>query len=41
MLCGLAERAAAGVFFYLKCLAFHPGVGTGILIVAELAAAAW
>ena len=41
MLCGLAERAASGAFFYLKCRALHPGAGTGISIVAELAAVAW
>ena len=38
---GLLSAPPPACFFYLKCLAFHPGVGTGILIVAELAAAAW
>ena len=42
MLCGLAERAASGaLFYYVTCRALHPGAGTGISIVAELAAAAW
>ncbi len=42
MLCGLAERAASGALLYhLMCRAFHLGAGTGISIVAELAAAAW
>ncbi len=42
VLCGLAERAASGaLFYYVTCRALHPGAGTGISIVAELAAAAW